>query len=319
MLVAIVGSGSIAKRYKSILEKSFESYPVLISDYLISNGTDLVLRRNQVANSIYPAGHFDLLIIASENKEHLSDYLHFNHIAKKILFEKPLFYRNLSKEEIEKLMKREADISISSPLRFHESFIELTKSLKTVGEISNIESRCQSWLPDWRPGRNFREGFWNDSIQGGILREIVHELDYLLSIFGQLSPVYAYRSFSEFLSLNVESSIDILLKEKKNNLVNVHLDFSSAVDRRYFRIDGSKGSVKWDVLKGELSLISTQGKHVTRTFYNDLDRDLTFKRQLEFVLGNNNWPIPATSLKEGLVALQLIDDIYFLANGENKS
>ena len=319
MLVAIVGSGSIAKRYKSILEKSFESYPVLISDYLISNGTDLVLRRNQVANSIYPAGHFDLLIIASENKKHLSDYLHFNHIAKKILFEKPLFYRNLSKEEIEKLMKREADISISSPLRFHESFIELTKNLKTVGEISNIESRCQSWLPDWRPGRNFREGFWNDSIQGGILREIVHELDYLLSIFGQLSPVYAYRAFSEFLSLNVESSIDILLKEKENNLVNVHLDFSSAVARRYFRIDGSEGSVKWDVLKGELSLISTQGKHVTRTFYNDLDRDLTFKRQLEFVFGNNNWPIPATSLKEGLVALQLIDDIYLLANGENKS
>lgn len=317
--MAIVGSGSIAKRYKSILEKSFESYPVLISDYLISNGTDLVLRRNQVANSIYPAGHFDLLIIASENKKHLSDYLNFNHIAKKILFEKPLFYRNLSKEEIEKLMKREADISISSPLRFHESFIELTKSLKTVGEISNIESRCQSWLPDWRPGRNFREGFWNDSIQGGILREIVHELDYLLSIFGQLSPVYAYRSFSEFLSLNVESSIDILLKEKKNNLVNVHLDFSSAVARRYFRIDGSEGSVKWNVLKGELSLISTQGKHVTRTFYNDLDRDLTFKRQLEFVFGNNNWPIPATSLKEGLVALQLIDDIYLLANGENKS
>ena len=70
MLVAIVGSGSIAQRYKSILEKSFESYPVLISDYLISGGTDLVLRRDQIANSIYSAGHFDLLIIASENNKH---------------------------------------------------------------------------------------------------------------------------------------------------------------------------------------------------------------------------------------------------------
>ena len=319
MLVAIVGSGSIAQRYKSILEKSFESYPVLISDYLMSGGTDLVLRRDQIANSIYSAGHFDLLIIASENNKHLSDYFLFNHLARKILFEKPLFYRALTEEEIETLMKREADIFISSPLRFHESFIELTRSLKTVGEISSIESRCQSWLPDWRPGRNFRDGFWNDSIQGGILREIVHELDYLLSIFGQLSPVYAYRSFSEFLSLNVESSIDIFLKEKNDNLVNVHLDFSSAVARRYFRIDGSDGSVKWDVLKGELSLISTHGKHVTRTFNKDLDRNLTFQRQLEFVLGKNNWPIPPTSLKEGLVALQLIDYIYLLTNVNNQS
>lgn len=313
MRVAIVGSGSIASRYKSILESSFGVQPITISDYAKSASSNSIFKREEIANSSYPPGFFDLLIIASENRRHLSDYLLFNIFAKKVLIEKPLLHRVLSDVEVNLLIKRESDIFISSPLRFHQGFVELLRNREAMGEISNIEVRCQSWLPDWRPWRNYRDGFWNDPAQGGVLREIVHEFDYLIRIFGTLNPVYSSFSHSKLLSLDVESSFDAFLRTSNHEQLNVHLDYSSAVSRRYFRMDGTHGSLIWDILQGELSLISTKNVAKIHVFKGDLDRNLTFQRQIESILDQKSWPVSATNLEESLSALRLIDKIYALA------
>jgi predicted dehydrogenase len=263
--------------------------------------------------SNYHPRSFDLLIIASENKRHLDDYFLLNIFAKKILIEKPLLHRNLNDVEVNSLMERESDIFISSPLRFHQGFVELLRNREAIGETSNIEARCQSWLPDWRPWRNYREGFWNDPVQGGVLREIVHELDYLIRVFGTLDPVYSSMSHSKFLLLDVESSIDAFLRTPNLVHLNVHLDYSSAISRRYFRMDGSNGSLQWDILKGELSINSNRNGAKVQVFENDLNRNMTFQRQIESILNPRSWPVSATNLKEGLSALQLIDKIYSIA------
>lgn len=314
MKVAIIGSGSIAMRYKSIFETHFFVRPVLISDFISRDETCPVIGRGEATNSPLLSDGLDLLIIASENNRHLSDYRLFNSFANKILIEKPLYHRALKNEEIWELESRKSEIFISSPLRFHEGLQELRDRINAVGEVSNIESRCQSWLPDWRPKRQFRLGFWNDPEQGGILREIVHELDYLSFLFGDLEPLFARAMFSTNLSLKVESGIDMILADRWGRTQNVHLDFSSAIPRRYLRIDGTSGSLHWDLLAGTVFVKSKDEGDSTLIFQRDLDRNLTFRRQLSAILELEPWPISATNLQEALSTLRLVDKIYSMLN-----
>ncbi len=39
-------------------------------------------------------------------------------------------------------------------------------------------SAAQSWLPDWRPDRDYRESYSARLDEGGVLRDLVHEIDY---------------------------------------------------------------------------------------------------------------------------------------------
>ena len=44
---------------------------------------------------------------------------------------------------------------------------------------------CQSWLPDWRPGRDYRESYSARADEGGALRDLVPELDYATALLGR--------------------------------------------------------------------------------------------------------------------------------------
>jgi hypothetical protein len=78
-------------------------------------------------------------------------------------------------------------------------------------------------------------------------------------------------------------------------------------------MDGSNGSLQWDILKGELSINSNRNGAKVQVFENDLNRNMTFQRQIESILNPRSWPVSATNLTEGLSALQLIDKIYSIA------
>ena len=47
-----------------------------------------------------------------------------------------------------------------------------------------VRVECQSWLPYWRPERDYRESYSARADEGGVLRDLVHELDYAIWAFG---------------------------------------------------------------------------------------------------------------------------------------
>ena len=315
MRVALVGSGSIAQRYLSILIEDFKSEVQIISDFQPESLNNIKMLSRLDARDELGKGknEFDALIIASENINHLSDFEQFSNLSQNVLIEKHLFYKPLNQDEINLLSHFNGNLVISSPLRFHEGYVNLKQLIRNVGRINVVEVRCQSWLPDWRVARDFRKGFWSDVKQGGVLREIVHELDYLVSLFGSLQVLWASSTFSEFLDLDVESGITAILRTSNNVLIDLRLDFSTRAARRHLRVDGDKGSLIWNLLTGTLEFFDGRNSE-EYSHSQDLDRNKTFRRQIDSLINPRTWEVLGTSLFEGLQALDLIDEIYNLAN-----
>lgn len=311
MNFVVIGSGSIAQRYVAILNTDFDAKITIISDFQsVALCEYLMMSRSQgkeifEENSLF----FDAIIIASENKSHLEDFNNFSKFSNKILFEKPLLNRPLTNRENSNLEKFTGEVRVSSPLRFHEAFTKINSHIQSIGDLNIVEVRCQSWLPSWRPNRDYRDGFWNDSSQGGVLREIIHELDYLGNLFGPLAVEWVSSTNSKALGLKVESGVSAILRTASGLIIDLRLDFSTHENRRYLRIDGDLGSLHWNVLEGTLNLTASSHRD-SIVFKDDLDRNKTFKRQIDSLLNPNSWQIQGTSVEEAENSLILVDEMY---------
>lgn len=320
MRIGIIGSGSIARRYIDILKKGFNFEVFVISDQQQDKIMQQEIFGRLASESILNEGkiRIDALIIASENEKHISDFMTFAKFTNLVLIEKPLSHLPLRPEELAIFENFQGHLQISSPLRFHKCFVELSERINNFGKVGYIEVICQSWLPNWRLGRDFRKGFWNDPTQGGVLREIIHELDYVQYLFGPLRVCWATATYSDILNLNVESGVTCILESKENEIINLRLDFSSHAQRRIFRLDGDIGTIKWDVLKGTLET-TNQSVFETLSFPSDQDRNQTFVRQIKAFLDHAEWPVPGTNLEDAVNSIKLVEEIYAHIGNFNNS
>ena len=311
MKFGIVGSGSIAQRYASIIEASFDAEVFVVSDFQPDAFERFSVFNREQATRFTRSNpnSLDVLVIASENRNHLSDFVNFSALSRKILIEKPLFHRPLQPNESSWFESFDGQILVSSPLRYLDAFAEMVKRIDQIGKLGHIEVRCQSWLPNWRPGRDFRTGFWNDPSQGGVLREIIHELDYLERLFGPLSVSWAESSYSDALNLKVESGVNSILQTKENVIVDLRLDFSTHASRRMLRLDGDLGSLEWNLLTGTITFTRNLIAESTE-FPNDLDRNTSFKRQIDALIEPKSWEISGTTIYDAMRSLDLVEDIY---------
>ena len=96
------------------------------------------------------------------------------------------------------------------------------------------------YLPDWRPGRDYRSVYSADSIAGGgVLRDLSHELDYLNWIFGGWAGVTALGGKLSSLELSSEDTVAVLIGFRACPVATLQINYldRSAVDRFWLNTD----------------------------------------------------------------------------------
>jgi len=315
--VLVRGSGSIGARHLRVLaalgvERLFV-WPVR-PGMVLAERPDIPSSAEVVDR--YPEEPLDLVIIATDTRRHIEDTLEaLDHSPSAILLEKPVAP---DVRQAARLLKhpQAGIISVSAPLRFHQGFAVTAEILPGFGRITSAQVLSQSWLPSWRPQRDFRSSYSARQEDGGALRDLVHDIDYPCLLLGLPEKLKASLGRG-ILGIEAEEAADILWDSPA--AVHVRLDYVTPVKTRGIRIATEQGALGWDVVSHRVRLEwpAADGGAVEsaeRSFPADSDVDVVLGRQSLAILQRSGGDAghsmdrfrPAT-LVEGVQAVAVCD------------
>ncbi len=284
MRVVVVGTGSIARRHIANAKLIWPEDNVAC---VSSSG-------RSVASGEMPAAPLagidaavewrpDFAIIASPAPFHLSQAAIFAEAGIPMLLEKPVSH---DLDEYDRWLPRLAAIAsridVAYNLRFLSSAQRFHAAVRdgVAGTIVNVLVDVGQYLPDWRPGADYRDGVSaRRDLGGGVLLELSHEFDYLRWIFGDFEKVYCIALPTGQLEVDVEDRADLILSGSSGLIANLHLDLLQRRPRRVCRVIGSEGTLVWDAIANSVSF-EAKG-HVEMLFSEpEADRNMMYLDQL---------------------------------------
>ena len=116
-----------------------------------------------------------------------------------------------------------------------------------VGRVLGARAEFGSYLPDWRPGRDYRDNYAvRAALGGGILLDAIHEFDYLGWLLGEAAEVFCAASHVSDLAGDTEDLTETTLRFASGVLAQVHLDYLQRAYRRNLQVIGEAGVIGWD-------------------------------------------------------------------------
>lgn len=231
MQVLIVGLGSIGKKHIAVLAKNVTGLKIqaLRSKDACEEheGIDNIYSWDKVTPPAF------ILIcnptsLHSEAIEKAIDY------GCPLFIEKPLFHRYEEHESliIKKIIDRNIKTYIACNLRFHPVIKFLKTFLQENNKINEVNIYCGSYLPSWRPGKDFAASYSSKpELGGGVHLDLIHELDYATYIFGKPTEIHSILTNNSSLGIAAVDSAHYMLK---------YDGFSVSLTLNYFRRDAKR-------------------------------------------------------------------------------
>jgi len=286
--IIIFGFGSISRKYVRLIKKNFPDIEV----FIISAGNINIYREINLIDGYY-IDHSNIkelkpdgIIIASPATQHLSDTLNCLDLNIPILIEKPISnsLKNVYNFQ-NKILEKKSKILIGYVLRYSNNANLFKKNISNhnLGDLLFARVSCSSYLPDWRPGQDYRRTVSASSkYGGGVLLELSHEIDYANWFFGPFLKVQAVLKNSGTLDIDVEDTADLILTNSQGINIVVHLDFCSRYPIRECKLYGSKATMNLDFLDKKIEIVDSE--HKTLFFNKEDDLEHLFVKQLTFFL-----------------------------------
>jgi predicted dehydrogenase len=190
-----------------------------------------------------------------------------------------------------------ASLSVGYNLRFHPVVAALAERLRGRQAIT-VSAYVGQDIRDWRPGRDHRNtASATVAAGGGVLRDLSHELDYLLWLFGPWRRVAALGGSSGARQLEVDDHISLLLEMQGSQTVQVHMDYLDQPGLRKIRVNLEDETIEADVAGGRLTINGAVNDYPS-------ERDQSYRDMHVAALKGLS---PICSLSEGLAVMDLID------------
>lgn len=302
MNILIVGLGSIARKHINALK-------VVKPDAII-----YALRSNPNAEpeegveNIYSlediAFPVDFAIISNPSNLH---YQFIEMLAKKdipLFIEKPAVHSLENTDRLVNLIEeKQLPTYVACNLRFHPCIAFLKDKIGNgVDRINEINIYCGSYLPDWRPGKDFRAIYSsNASMGGGVHLDLFHELDYAAWLFGlPLQSTSVLRNVSG-LAIDAIDYANFIL-EYDTFTTSIILNYYRRKPKREMEIVFDNETWKVDILKAEVK--NDNGDYLLKA--NDFNIGETYVSQLKYFINClKEKESPMNSFKESLENLKI--------------
>jgi predicted dehydrogenase len=236
----------------------------------------------------------DYVVIATETARHAADLqeLAQTDFNGNVLVEKPLFATPAAPPKYPF-----AHVSVGYNLRFHPVMTALAERLRGR-DVITVAAYVGQDIREWRPGRDHRAtASATVDAGGGVLRDLSHELDYLLWLFGPWHRVAALGGASGARDIDVDDHLDLLLDMQRAPSVHVHMDYLDRQGIRRIRVNVDEDTIEADLVGSRLAVNGKATEFAS-------ERDQSYR---EMHVAAMRGASPACSLPEALGVVHLID------------
>jgi predicted dehydrogenase len=194
-------------------------------------------------------------IVATDTGRHLQDGLDALDKGLTTLMEKPMATNAVdARTLISRSEQNGCRLFVACVLRFSDSLSAFKEGLAQIGELHSVRIESQSYLPEWRPARSYLESYAARPDEGGVLLDLIHEIDYAGWLFGWPQAVQARVRNLDRLGISADEIAELFWETTDGCQVSLCIDYLSSPPRRLARASGALGTVQWDGVLGTVSL-----------------------------------------------------------------
>ena len=316
---AIIGYGYMGQIRLKTIKKIYNLKVKIICDENTSlipsnNSYHITNDINEILNS-----NVDIVFVCTPNNVAPKIIINCLKNNKHVFCEKPPARNVKDLNSIKKYLKPKLKIMFGFNHRFHPAVLESKKIIdsKKFGKIITIRG-----VYGKSGGINFNKSWKNDKkISGGgiLLDQGIHMIDLFRFFCGNFNKLECFKSNS-FWNFDVEDNAFLILKNKQNQLANLHS--SSTLWRHTFRIDITL-ETGYILIEGLLSKTGSYGQEkitfAKRQFENKSKAIGNPSEKVIFFDKDNSWKLEIDKFLEFIrynkkVAINNFDDAYEAMN-----
>lgn len=241
----VVGYGSIGARHVRVLEA------LGCEVHVVSRRPNVHRQCYSSVSAAFSGRTFEYVIVADETSRHASTLrtLESAGFRGAILVEKPL-----ANPGDGVAAPPHCTTVVAYQLRFDPLMRKLYELLQRQTIIS-ADIRACSYLPDWRPTRDYRQTESASSrAGGGVLRDMSHELDYALWLLGPWRRLSAIGGRLSQLEIDSDDSWAVLLETSRCRSVVLSMNYLDRREERWMTVNTDHGTIKADIYNRTLVL-----------------------------------------------------------------
>ena len=281
--IAFTGLGSIARRHicnvVALLDArgctyEIDLYRTSLQKPLPEGMAPLVHAVHMYADPIPHGKEYDVVFVTNPTSLHLDAVLKFAPFTKAFFIEKPVFDTAVIDASVYKIFSEKV-CYVACPLRYN-SVLGYVRDYIDLASVISARAISSSYLPDWRPGQDYRDCYSaHRSMGGGVGIDLIHEWDYLTWLFGM--PQECHSILCKLSPLEIDSDdLAIYIARTERTAIEVHLDYFGRKPVRTLDLFLPDDTVHCDLLAGEICYLKG-GKTVCLNG----DRNSFQKREIE--------------------------------------
>lgn len=279
--VCFVGIGSIAGRHIRNLHNICEERNIeLHADAFRRNpGTEAIEGITDVYCDIASMPEaYDAVFITNPTELHLETLNKFHGKARNFFIEKPAVSVNQIEEAKQFELRSDSLYYVACPLRYN-AVIQYLKNNIDFKNVISVRSISSSYLPDWRPGKDYRETYSaHKSLGGGVSIDLIHEWDYLTYLLGWPNKIFSMIGKKSELEIDSDDYA-IYIADYDKHIVELHLDYFGRSSIRKIELITANETIVGDIIQNRIINL-TSGEVID---FEEV-RDDFQKRELEHFL-----------------------------------
>jgi predicted dehydrogenase len=281
MKVLIIGLGSIARKHiKAIFELEPNANLVALRSEKISgnvSGVENIYRWEDVDDDI------NFIIISNPTNHHFQTIKKASKFGVPLFIEKPPFDSlDGAKELIDHIEKNNIKTYTAFNMRFLPVLQWVKENIRNK-RVIEVQLYCGSYLPEWRPGRNYRNIYSSiKEMGGGVHLDLIHELDYAKWIFGEPDNVTSSLQKISDLEINSIDCAHYVFHYKKK-IVTILLNYYRREKKRTLEIVMEDDIWNVDLING--TVIDSKGD---KKYHSEVTIADTYLFQMDYFLRKIN-------------------------------